>query len=150
MNRISEIGNLLKKIYRIYSNEIIDYLSDKGFSDLRPSFLEILTFIADNPGPSIKVIGNSCGLKKQTMTSHLNELEKRGYIIRKTSESDRREQHIFFTDYGERFKLYLNEALSALEKNCAESVGSVELERLELQLKNFHHKIHKFYSNQLL
>ena len=73
MKKISQIGSLLKRIYRVYSSELLTSLQQRGFTDLRPSFLEVLLFICENDGPSIKQIGSGCGLKKQTMTSHLNE-----------------------------------------------------------------------------
>lgn len=141
MKKISSIGTLLKKIYRVYSGELLTLLEQKGFTDLRPSFLEVLLFICENEGPSIKAIGFGCGLKKQTMTSHLNELERRGYIKRKINEHDKREQNIYLTEYGERFKLNLFESLSDIEKVYAERVGDVELDRLNLILKNFFLKI---------
>ena len=61
MKRISVIGSLLKKIYRQYSNELLIALQQKGFTDLRPSFLEVLLFICESDGPSIKEIGREIG-----------------------------------------------------------------------------------------
>ena len=141
MKKVSGIGTLLKKIYRVYSGELLNLLEQRGFTDLRPSFLEVLLFICEHEGPSIKSIGIGCGLKKQTMTSHLNELERRGYIKRKINEQDKREQNIFLTEYGERFKLNLFESLSDIEKAYAAQVGEVELDRLNLILKNFFEQI---------
>ena len=139
MKKVSSIGTLLKKIYRVYSGELLTLLEQRGFTDLRPSFLEVLLFICEHEGPSIKSIGVGCGLKKQTMTSHLNELERRGYIKRKINEQDKREQNIFLTEYGERFKLNLFESLNDIEKAYAAQVGEVELDRLNL--KNFSEQI---------
>ena len=141
MKRIANIGSLLKKIYRLYSVELIKELQARGFNDLRASFLEILQFLADNEGPSIKVIGLSCGLKKQTMTSHLNELEKRGYIRRVSSETDKREQLVFLTDYGEKFKFNLLQVTQDLEKHYTQKVGEVELDRVELMLENLYNEL---------
>ncbi len=141
MKKVSSIGTLLKKIYRVYSGELLTLLEQRGFTDLRPSFLEVLLFICEHEGPSIKSIGVGCGLKKQTMTSHLNELERRGYIKRKINEQDKREQNIFLTEYGERFKLNLFESLNDIEKAYAAQVGEVELDRLNLILKNFSEQI---------
>jgi len=107
MKKITIIGLLLKKIYRSYSQELLSSLQAKGFIDLRASFLEILSFICENESPSIKEVGLACGLKKQTMTSHLNELEKRGYIVREVGLKDRRELKIKLTPYGEKFKIAL-------------------------------------------
>lgn len=141
MKRISIIGSLLKKIYRIYSSDLLLALQEKGFIDLRPSFLEILMYVCDTDAPSIKEIGFACGLKKQTMTSHLNELEKRGYILRKTGEKDKREQRVFLTDYGAKFKVSLLEVINDLEANYLVSVGDVELDRIMHTLDNLHNKV---------
>ena len=141
MKRIANIGSLLKKIYRVYSIELIKELLSRGFNDLRPSFLEILMFLTENDGPSIKMIGKACGLKKQTMTSHLNELEKRGYIKRTVSEHDKREQLVHLTDYGEKFKLNLLEVTNDLERNYTTKLGEVELDRVELMLDNMYREL---------
>ena len=141
MKRIANIGSLLKKIYRVYSIELIKELQSRGFNDLRPSFLEILMFLTENDGPSIKVIGKACGLKKQTMTSHLNELEKRGYIKRTVSEHDKREQLVHLTDYGEKFKLNLLQVTNDLEKQYTTKLGEVELDRVEHMLDNLYYEL---------
>lgn len=141
MKRVGHIGKLLKKIYRLYSSDLLLLLQDKGFVDLRPSFLEILLFLCDYSGPSIKEVGKSCGLKKQTMTSHLNELEKRGYIKRKQNPDDKREQNVFLTEYGEKFKLSLMESINKIEQDYVKYVGDLELDRVEMHLKNFHDRI---------
>ena len=143
MQKISQVGGLLKKIYRIYSNQILSDLQDQGFLDLRPSFLEILNYVCDNQASSIKEIGFACGLKKQTMTSHLNELEKRGYITRVTSQRDRREQVVQLTAYGEKFKLALIKTLNSVENDYLHLIGEVELDRIILNLENFHTKLNQ-------
>lgn len=136
MKTISTIGSLLKRIYRHYSNELLKGLQNRGFTDLRPSFLEVLIVICEREGASIKEIGHECGLKKQTMTSHLNELEKREYITRKINPKDKREQNIHLTQMGEKFKLALMETLEEVEASFTSKVGAVELERTQFVLKN--------------
>ena len=143
MKRISHINGLLKKIYRFYNAVLLSELAQRGFNDLRPSFLEILTFICETQGPSIKQIGEFCGLKKQTMTSHLNELDKRGYIFKKLGSNDKREQLVFLTEYGEKFKLNLMEAITELEKSYTRRLGEVELNRIELILQNVHARLNE-------
>lgn len=136
MKTISTIGSLLKRIYRHYSNELLRGLQNRGFTDLRPSFLEVLIVICEKEGASIKEIGLECGLKKQTMTSHLNELEKREYINRRINPKDKREQNIHLTQMGEKFKLALMETLEEVEADYISKVGAVELERTQFVLKN--------------
>ena len=141
MKKVSSIGSLVKKIYRNYSVELHSLLQVRGFTDLRPSFLEVLLFICEHNGPTIKEIGSGCGLKKQTMTSHLNELEKRGYVERKINPEDKREQNIFLTEYGLKFKLNLFESINEIEKKYTDLIGDLELNRIEMTLKNCHSKL---------
>lgn len=141
MQRIAVIGTLLKKIYRSYSGDLLEALQAKGFLDLRPSFLEILLPVCEMNNPSIKDVALVCGLKKQTMTSHLNELEKRGYVVRRKGELDRREQRIALTEYGEKFKLALLEVTHELEASYLKTVGDVEFDRVVHTLESFFQKI---------
>jgi DNA-binding MarR family transcriptional regulator len=141
MSHLGIVGLFIKKIYRVYSHHLIKLLEQRGYLDMRASFLEILMFLIENEGSPIKAIGVACGLKKQTMTSHLNELEKRGYIERRAGNKDKREQIVYLTEYGQKFKLNFIEVISDLEKHYLSSVSEVELERLKLSLENFYGKI---------
>jgi DNA-binding MarR family transcriptional regulator len=141
MRRIAHIGSLVKQIYRLYSVEVVKELEKRGFNDLRPSFLDILIFLAEKDAPSIKLIGKACGLKKQTMTSHLNELEKRGYLKRQASPTDKREQLVHLTDFGVKFKVNLLQAINELESHYSKRIGEVELDRVELMLEKLHREL---------
>lgn len=140
VKRLSNIGSLLKKTYRQYNNRLLTLLQNRGFTDLRPSFLEILVYVCEIEGPTIKEVGNACELKKQTMTSHLNELQKRGYVVRKVSEQDKREQRVFLTEYGERFKFTLLESIELLDSEYTNIVGDLEMDRVNTTLESFHQK----------
>lgn len=140
MKTIGQIGSYLKRIYRIYSVDLLKLLQERGYLDLRASFLEILMYVAENDRAAIKDIGAACGLKKQTMTSHLNELEKRGYVQRVSSHADKRESLVSLTENGERFKVSLFEVIADLEEKYIDQVGQVEMERLLHVLTNFYSK----------
>lgn len=141
MRKIAHIGSLLKQIYRLYSVQLLQRLQSQGFTDLRASFLEILMYLSEHEGPSIKMIGIACGLKKQTMTSHLNELEKRGYVTRKNSDYDKREQIVVLTEYGAKFKVSMLQVINDIENEYTKKMGSVELDRVELMLDNLHKEL---------
>jgi DNA-binding MarR family transcriptional regulator len=143
MKRLAQVGTLLKKLYRSYSQEIVYRLQQKGFTDLRPSFLEVLITICENDNANIKLIGEYCGLKKQTMTSHLNELESRDYIRRTVNPNDKREQLVTLTDLGLKFKISLFESMTELEGIYTKQIGETELERLEFILANVYDKLSK-------
>jgi DNA-binding MarR family transcriptional regulator len=116
-------------------------LQAQGFTDLRASFLEILMYLTEHESPSIKMIGMACGLKKQTMTSHLNELEKRGYISRQNSDHDKREQLVALSEYGAKFKVCLLQVINDIENEYTKKLGSVELDRVVLMLGNLHKEL---------
>lgn len=141
MKHISLIASLLKKNQRLYTLALLSELEDRGYTDLRPSFIEIMSFLAENEGASIKEIGQSCGLKKQTMTTHINELEKRGYINRQIGSKDRREQKIYLTHYGQSFKLILQEVVELIDRDLSQKLGGVEIERLYHVLDKLHSEL---------
>jgi DNA-binding MarR family transcriptional regulator len=141
MKKISSIGLLLKKLYKIYGLELTQYLHGRGFSDLGPGPIEVMIFICNNETPSIKKIATALDLKKQTMTGHVNELIAKGYINKESGSKDKRISVIRLTDFGERFKLNLSEGIEHLEKRYTELVGSVELERMEHILNHFYEKV---------
>jgi DNA-binding MarR family transcriptional regulator len=141
MNITHEIGNLIKIIHRFYLNSYMKELKEFGFSDLRPSFIDILIFVSYNEGCSIKDIGNFCHLKKQTMTSHINELIKRGYIEKAANPEDKRQQVITFTSQGQKFKLALFQASENVLSLWKENIGEVELDRFKYSLERFIHHL---------
>lgn len=141
MKQISLIASLLKKNQRLYTLALLSELEDRGYTDLRPSFIEIMNFLSENEGASIKEIGLSCGLKKQTMTTHINELEKRGYINRRIGAKDRREQKIHLTHYGQSFKIKLQEVIELIDLDLSEKLGGVEIERLYHILDKLHQEL---------
>ncbi len=54
--------------------------------------------------------------------------------------SDKREQNIFLSEYGEKFKLKLLDCVNELEHGYSEIFGSVELERVEYLLNKLYDK----------
>lgn len=141
MSELIGIGNTLKKIYRAYSLDVLKELNSLGYESLTYSYLEVISFICENEGVSLKVIGKSLGLKKQTMTNHISELEKRGIIFRKQCQNDRRSQLIFLTETGESLKINLYKTIAKIEQDYAHIIGGIELERLKGSLDIFHERL---------
>jgi len=64
------------------------------------------------------------------MTTHINELVKRGYVVKKVNPEDRREQAIYFTEFGNRFRIALQEISHQIHEEWSLHLGEVELKRL--------------------
>ena len=141
MGEFIGIGNTLKKIYRAYSRDIMLKLQTLGHEELTYSYLEVLSFICENEGSSLKLIGKSLGLKKQTITNHISELEKRGYLLRRPCLQDRRSQLIYLTEYGLSLKNQLNQSIHATENDYENIIGDIELEKLKEGLSTLHSRL---------
>jgi DNA-binding MarR family transcriptional regulator len=141
MNHLCEISRLLKKSYRVYTSRILLSLKVKGFNDLRPSLIDLMFYLTENEGASIHEIGLEVGLKKQTMTTHINDLIKKGYLEKKVSESDKRKFQVFFTDLGQKLKLSFTDCLEEVQKEYLHLIGEVELLRLKSSLEFVDSKI---------
>ena len=107
-------------------------------------------YLSETPEATIKSIGIYCDLKKQTMTSHLNELETRGYIHRKPGLKDRREMIVTLTEYGEKFKFAMHECIKELEADYFKQMGNVELDRIQLILEKLYTEVRKEKQQDLL
>jgi DNA-binding MarR family transcriptional regulator len=143
MGEFIGIGNILKKIYRAYSLDILKKLEALGHVGLTFSYLEVLSFICENEGTSLKGAGSSLGLKKQTITNHMSELEKRGYIFRQQCPKDRRSQLLYLTELGLGLKNHLFDSITEIENDYANIIGGAELERLRESLSVLHSRLER-------
>jgi len=143
MSEFIGIGNTLKKIYRIYSLDILDKLEQYGHDGITFSYLEVLSFICEHEGASLKLIGRSLGLKKQTMTNHISELERRGYLYRRACPRDGRSQIIFLTELGLSLKTHLFQSISEIENSYEKIIGGLELERIRNNLSKLNERLER-------
>jgi len=68
--------------------------------DLRPGRFAILTLIGHNPGISQTALSRANGRDKSTLTPALDDLERRGLILRERLASDRRSYALSLTGSG--------------------------------------------------
>jgi len=144
MNKIVSVHSSLKKNHRFITAMIIEKMEQKGFLDLRASFIDILLVVIEaDEGRSIKEIGKSCALKKQTMTTHINELLNRGYIQKIRNKKDKRSQFITLSDYGLKFQLAIKDVMLDIEEELESQLGTIELESIDTSLSNMYSKMIK-------
>ncbi|HEY0276668.1 MAG TPA: MarR family transcriptional regulator [Solirubrobacterales bacterium] len=68
--------------------------------DLRPKQFAVMNIVALADGPSQQEIGKSMELDPSGLISTIDELEERGWLERRQSESDRRRNVIQLTEAG--------------------------------------------------
>lgn len=73
-----------------------------GEADLSPGHFAILAMIREDPGLNHTRLSAATGRDKSTLTPALKGLEKRGFVCRTRSETDRRAYHLHLTAAGEK------------------------------------------------
>ena len=76
-------------------------------------------------------------IPKQSITSMLDKLEKKGYILRTHSEKDRRKINISLTDCGRKIVNTIRLALNETEKDILKQINKEEMDNKETILKSY-------------
>jgi DNA-binding MarR family transcriptional regulator len=69
--------------------------------DLRPTQFAVLTVIGENPGVRQSEVCAALGIKKANFVPLLNELQRRGFAVRRAGVPDRRTSALHLTVDGE-------------------------------------------------
>jgi MarR family transcriptional regulator for hemolysin len=76
-------------------------------------------------------LARSLGIEGPTVARHLSNLERRGYISRRRSETDRRAIGVEITDQGEASYQRMLGAVIAFNKDLQQGLTREDLERLD-------------------
>lgn len=89
-NRLDNIFLQFKRLVGIIEKDIIKKISDMDIGDLTIAEIGIMDAIGLNSEKTIKEIAQQLEVAVSTPTKTMDRLVKKGYIIRKTSDQDRR------------------------------------------------------------
>jgi DNA-binding MarR family transcriptional regulator len=98
--------------------------------DLFPGQPKILETLLIQDGRTSKEIGAYCALDKSTMTGLLKKMEKKGLILRKESETDKRSIEVYLTDYGRQQALRVQDVASQINTEALSCLNQKEQEEL--------------------
>jgi DNA-binding MarR family transcriptional regulator len=104
---------------------------------IRPVTLTALGTIYDHPGVTQAELGKKLNIKRANMVPVMAELEGRGLIARRPSDTDRRAHVVALTPAGTKFTLKLLELHRKLEDDLMKELGERERDQLLLLLKRF-------------
>jgi DNA-binding MarR family transcriptional regulator len=104
---------------------------------IRPVTLSVLGAIYETTGIKQAELGKQLNIKRANMVPVMTELEERGFIARRLSESDRRAQVVTLTPAGRKFTRKLLGLHKRLEEDLARALGARERDQLLLLLKKF-------------
>jgi len=99
---------------------------ERSFHDLRLTQAEahVLAYLARSAPCSINDLHHSFGHKRSTLTSLLDRLEGRGWIVRGTDPASRRQVLVELTDAGRQVGERVSGVLNALEERVLARAGA--------------------------
>ena len=127
--REKNIGRLFQRASRSYSERALALLHEKGFSDIT-LFHTVLIANLDTAGDQITSIAEKAGITKQAMGQVVNDLEKKGYVKKTKSLSDKRSYLIEFTEHGKDALRAAYEVKVIIEKEYMVLLGVDNVKKL--------------------
>ena len=94
--------------------------------DLRPGRFAILMLIGRNPGISQTALSRANGRDKSSLTPVLNDLARRGLVIRRRTRADQRTYRLSLTPAGRRLLAGLTRCAREHEEKLDEIIGAKE------------------------
>ena len=92
--------------------------------DLRPGQFAVLILIDQNPGASQSKVSAALGIQRPNFVATIADLEKRGLVRRRKSDSDGRTYLLGLTSRGRSILQYASELQSQHEKRVIAQIGS--------------------------
>src|SRR5262245_24616733 len=127
------IGLLLRLVYQHYAQDIDAALREAGFDDIRPAAANVFPFVPPE-GITVSGLAELAGVRKQTMTQAVDQLERTGYVERRPNPNDRRSRLVFLTERGASVPPVTHAAAARVEERWAELTGADEVETLRASL----------------
>ena len=114
------IGYALRRAQGAVYSDLNDALAEL---ELRPLQFTLLLMVEENPGASQSGVCEALGIQKTNSVATMSELERRGFIVRRRSESDARSYQLHLTAKGKRMVQRAGEVQSSHERRLIERIG---------------------------
>jgi DNA-binding MarR family transcriptional regulator len=123
------IGALLRMPWDAVQQHMLDRLHESGFTDFDAAYLTVFQY----PGPQgarPSELAARLRISKQALNYLLGELERLGYLERRTDPDDLRSKRIALTPRGIAAVGVIREAVSEVETAWAEQLGAARFDEL--------------------
>lgn len=117
------IGALLRLPWEEARRRLLDALHAAGFTDLNSAHLSILLY----PGPQglrPSDLAADRQMSRQSVNYLLGQVEALGYLERRSDPDDQRSKRLALTTRGTRAAVVMRKAMTDLEQEWAEQLGS--------------------------
>ncbi|MBD5128743.1 MAG: MarR family transcriptional regulator [Ruminococcaceae bacterium] len=123
----------------IFQKRLFSMIKDTELSLGQP---KILDYLREHNGSIQKDISAACHIEQASLTSVLNGMEKKGLIVRKKRDGDRRSLYVFLTEKGSEFAERIEAEFDNIEKSAMEGFSDKEKETLITLLSRMYGNIH--------
>ncbi len=106
------------------------FLAGVKETNLTPGQPKILDYLLYHDGVVQKEIASACHIEPATMTSVLYGMEKKGYILRKNLNGNRRSIYIYLTDEGRSLAKQVESTFRTMEEKTLKDFCKEEKEML--------------------
>lgn len=134
------IGRVVKAGYITLRKELEELLRPLGLTHTQWS---ALTIIRQHPGITPSQLEPILMIERPSVTSLLNGMEKKGYILRKEHPQDGRYKQIYLTDAGMNLAEETQHLTLAIEERVKEGMTPDEFETLRVLLVKMVNLFHK-------
>ena len=130
------LANLFNHVMAMEAKAVIT----PEFGDISNNDMHIIEAIGVGELKSMSVIARGLSVTVSTLTTNMNGLEKKGYIVRERSQADKRVVHVKLTDKGRRaffhHRDFHKKMIRAIVKDLSDEVTLV-LYRCLVNLSSF-------------
>lgn len=112
-----------------------DLIRELANAELRISHYSVLAIIEANPGLAQSEVAEAVGIEPARLVRVLDELERRGWIQRMRSATDRRSHALYLTQDGQQAFAHIKDLARQHETHVIERLGAAKYESLMRMLK---------------
>ncbi|MCI8530073.1 MAG: MarR family transcriptional regulator [Lachnospiraceae bacterium] len=106
------------------------------FSDISNNDMHIIEAVGVEEPRNMSLIAHKLAVTVSTLTTNMNGLEKKGYIIKERSQEDKRVVHVILTSKGRRAFFHHRDFHKKMIRAIVKDLGNEEMEILYKCLKN--------------
>lgn len=116
---------LLMSDHLMIQKALVARVKDTGLTPGQP---KILDYLLHHDGAIQKEIATFCHIEPASLTAVLNGMEKKGYILRKAKENNRRSLHVYLTDTGKEYADRLRVEFDEIESKALQGFTQEEIQ----------------------
>lgn len=106
--------------------------------------LQVMNCLWQVQGVSQQYLAEKTAKDKACLTNLMNNLEKKGWVVRREDPSDRRNRLVFLTPDGEELSRQVRPLINDLYQQTGEQMGNEQMELCLKQLQKLHESLDAF------